>query len=72
MAKTSPGEFIRQVRLEGVSRVHWPTRKETMTTAIMVLIMTSLLALFFFGVDTAFSAAVGALLKLLASVQGAG
>jgi preprotein translocase subunit SecE len=72
VAKTSPGEFIRQVRLEGISRVHWPTRKETMTTAIMVIIMTTLLALFFFSVDAGFRAAVGALLKLLASVQGVG
>ena len=71
MAKTSPGEFIRQVRLEGITRVHWPTRKETVTTAIMVAIMTTVLALFFFGVDAAFSTAVGYLLKLLASVQGA-
>ena len=64
MAKTSPGEFIRQVRTE-TSRVVWPTRKETVTTAIMVLIMTALLALFFFGVDSLFSAIVQFLLDLL-------
>jgi preprotein translocase subunit SecE len=64
VAKTSPGEFIRQVRAE-TSKVVWPTRKETMTTAIMVLIMTTLLALFFFGVDSAFSAIVQFLLSLL-------
>ncbi len=57
MAKTSPGEFIRQVRSEA-SKVVWPTRKETVTTAIMVLIMTALLAMFFFGVDSVFSAIV--------------
>ena len=54
MAKVSPGEFVRQVRLEAITRVHWPTRKETVSTAIMVLIMTTLLALFFFGVDAVF------------------
>ena len=64
MAKPSPGEFMRQVRAEA-SRVVWPTRKETVTTAIMVLIMTSLLALFFFGVDSVFSAIVQFLLGLL-------
>ncbi len=64
MAKTSPGEFIRQVRAEG-RKVVWPTGKETWVTAIMVFIMTSLLALFFFGVDTAFSSLVQALLGLL-------
>ena len=62
MAKVSPGEFVRQVRLEAITRVHWPTRKETVSTAIMVLIMTTLLALFFFGVDAVFSTVVRFLL----------
>ena len=66
MAKTSPGEFIRQVRSE-TAKVHWPTRKETMTTAIMVMIMTALLAIFFFGVDAVFSTMVKFLLGLLSS-----
>ena len=64
MAKTSPGEFIRQVRVE-TSRVHWPTRKETIATAIMVIIMTLLLAVFFFGVDAFFSSVVKFLLSLI-------
>ena len=64
MAKTSPGEFIRQVRVE-TSRVHWPTRKETVATAIMVVIMTTLLAIFFFGIDALFSSAVKYLLSFL-------
>jgi preprotein translocase subunit SecE len=64
VAKTSPGEFIRQVRAE-TAKVHWPTRKETVATAIMVLIMTTLLAIFFFGVDSFFGAIVKYLLSLL-------
>ena len=64
MAKVTPGEYIRQVRAEG-SKVVWPSMKETRTTAIMVLIMTGLLALFFLGVDSAFSAIVQFLLSLL-------
>ena len=64
MARTSPGEFIRQVRAE-TAKVHWPSRKETVTTAIMVMIMTSLLAIFFFGVDAFFSTLVRFLLGLL-------
>ena len=64
MAKITPGEYIRQVRAEG-SKVVWPTMKETRTTAIMVLIMTGLLALFFLGIDSAFSAIVQFLLGLL-------
>jgi len=65
VAKTSPGEFFRQVRAEG-AKVVWPSRKETVTTAIMVLIMTILLAIFFFGVDSLFNTIVQFLLGLLA------
>ena len=65
MARTSPGEFIRQVRAE-TAKVHWPTRKETIATAIMVLIMTAILAVFFFGVDAFFSTLVRWLLGFLA------
>ena len=65
MAKVSPGEFVRQVRSEGVAKVHWPTWNETVRTAIMVLIMTALLAVFFFVVDSIFSTVVRFLLGLL-------
>ena len=65
VAKTSPGEFIRQVRAE-TAKVHWPTRKETIATAIMVMIMTGLLAIFFFGVDAFFATLVRFLLGFLA------
>jgi preprotein translocase subunit SecE len=64
VARVSPGEFIRQVRAE-TSKVHWPTRKETIATGIMVMIMTLALAFFFFGVDAAFSTMVKYLLSLL-------
>lgn len=64
MAKTSPGEYVNQVRNEA-RKVVWPTRKETVTTAIMVLIMTTLLAIFFLGVDAFFATIVKFLLGLL-------
>ena len=64
MAKTSPAEFFNQVRNEA-RKVVWPTRKETITTAIMVLIMTLLLALFFLAVDGALAATVRFLIGLL-------
>ena len=64
MAKVSPGEFIRQVRAE-TAKVVWPTRADTVRVTIMVLIMTTLLALFFFAVDSAFAAIVRGLLSLL-------
>lgn len=64
MAKTSPGEFIRQVRNEA-GKVVWPTWSETVRTAFMVLIMTAMLAAFFFVVDWAFSHLVRFLVGLL-------
>lgn len=63
MAKTNPSEFFRQVKTE-VSKVVWPTRAETIQTAIMVLIMTIILAFFFLGVDAVFSSIVQWLLSL--------
>jgi preprotein translocase subunit SecE len=57
MAKTNPGEFLRQVRAEG-GKVVWPTWPETSRTAIFVAIMMFVLALFFLGIDSVFSAVV--------------
>jgi preprotein translocase subunit SecE len=50
MAKTSPAQFFREVRQE-VSRVTWPSRKETAVTTAMVFAMVFLAALFFFLAD---------------------
>lgn len=63
MAKTSPGDFVRQVRAEA-AKIVWPTSRETLVTAVMVLIMTSLLAIFFFGIDSFFGFIVRFLLSL--------
>ncbi|RPF71069.1 preprotein translocase subunit SecE [Aurantiacibacter spongiae] len=62
--RTSPGEFIRQVRSE-TSKVVWPTWPETARTAIFVGIMVLFLSLFFLGVDSLFGWVVGQLLALL-------
>ena len=63
MAKTTPIEFIRQVRAE-TAKVIWPTRRETIMTGVMVVIMTTVLALFFLAVDSFFNAVVHQLLSL--------
>ena len=64
VAKTSPGEFVRQVRSE-TSKVVWPTRQETIQTGIMVMIMTFILAMFFLGVDSFFNMIVRFLIGLV-------
>ena len=62
--KTGPGEFVRQVRAE-TSKVVWPTRAETIRTAIFVGIMVIILSLFFLAVDSLFGWVVKMLLDLL-------
>ena len=63
MARTSPVEFFNQVKTE-TSKVVWPSRKETIMTGVMVLIMATLLGVFFLGVDSMFDAIVRGLLRL--------
>ncbi len=52
MARTNPLQFIQQVRAE-VAKITWPTRRETGLTTVMVMIMATLFATFFFLVDLA-------------------
>ena len=47
---TNPLQFVQQVRGE-VSKVVWPTRRETMLTTVMVFIMATIAAIFFSLVD---------------------
>ncbi len=63
MAKTSPFEFIQQVRRE-VAKVTWPSRKETMITTVMVFVFVFLIAIFFFLVDQVLSYGVKLVLGL--------
>jgi len=63
MARTSPVEFFRQVKAE-TAKVVWPTRRETIMTGVMVMIMTTVLGIFFVGVDSLFDVTVRYLLSL--------
>jgi|TARA_B110000014_G_scaffold253451_1_gene232866 preprotein translocase subunit SecE len=63
MAKTNPAVFMRQVRQE-VSKVTWPTRKETAVTTAMVFVMVTLAAIFFLIVDQIISVGVQQILGL--------
>ena len=50
MARISPGQYVREVRQE-ISKVTWPTRKETVVTTIAVFVMVTLAAIFFLVID---------------------
>ena len=60
-SKTNPLAFMQQVRAE-VSKVVWPSRRETMITTVMVLIMVFMAAIFFLAVDQVLGFGVGLLL----------
>ncbi len=49
-SKTNPFTFLQQVRTE-VSKVTWPTRKETGISTAMVFVFVVLAAIFFLIVD---------------------
>ncbi|MHC0054338.1 preprotein translocase subunit SecE [Actibacterium sp. D379-3] len=50
MAKANPLQFIQQTRAE-ISKVVWPTRRETLLTTAMVFTLAALAAIFFSLVD---------------------
>ena len=50
MARTNPLQFIQQVRAE-TAKVVWPTRREVGLTTVMVMIMATVFATFFFLAD---------------------
>ncbi len=63
MVKFNPGQFVREVRQE-VSKVTWPTRKETGVTTAMVFLMVFLASIFFLLVDQILSSGVRWILGL--------
>lgn len=62
MAKTSPTQFIAEVRQES-SKVVWPTRKETALTTVMVLLLSTIAAIFFFLIDSLLNFGIQAVLQ---------
>jgi len=63
MAKTTPVQFLQQVRNE-TSKVTWPTRRETVITAIMVFMFVVASSLFFMVVDFFLVRGVGLIIGL--------
>ncbi len=57
MANTSPALFLRQVRQE-VSKVSWPSRRETVVSVVLVFVLSIILGLYFLIVDKVLSAGV--------------
>lgn len=49
-SKTTPFQFLQQVRSE-VAKVVWPTRREVMLTTVMVFVMAAIVSTFYSLVD---------------------
>ncbi|UXU76055.1 MULTISPECIES: preprotein translocase subunit SecE [unclassified Paracoccus (in: a-proteobacteria)] len=62
----NPAQFISQVRAE-VGKITWPTRREVITTTIMVFIMATLASIFFFLVDLAIKTGISAIIQSVGS-----
>jgi preprotein translocase subunit SecE len=63
MARTNPFQFIQQVRAE-TAKVVWPTRREVGLTTVMVMIMATIFATFFFLVDMVIRFALETILQM--------
>lgn len=63
MTELNPAKFYREVRQE-VSKVSWPTRKETLTSTVMVLVLVLIAGLFFWVVDSVIAALVRVILGM--------
>lgn len=63
MAKVGLFEYLQQVRSE-TAKVVWPSRRETVVTTIMVVIMAVSASIFFLLADQVFSKLIGYILTL--------
>ena len=61
--KTSPAQFVRQVKQEG-SKITWPKRSAAMQGTITVIIMSVALAAFLFLVDVIFARIISSILEV--------
>lgn len=59
----NPFQFLQEVRSEA-TKITWPTRRETMITTGLVMLMVVFASLFFVVVDWALRFMVGVLLRI--------
>lgn len=56
-------EFSRETQRE-IAKVTWPTRRETIMTTVMIVVMALMAALFFFAVDSGLGYAIANILGI--------
>jgi preprotein translocase subunit SecE len=60
---TKVTEFAQETKRE-IAKVTWPTRRETMMTTVLIIIMASAFGVFFLGVDSLLGYAIGRILNM--------
>lgn len=63
MAKTSPGQYVREVKTE-MKKITWPSRQETTISVVAVFVMVFFISLFLFLSDQLLSYIVKLILNL--------
>jgi preprotein translocase subunit SecE len=61
--KTSPALFVRQVRQE-LQKVTWPTRRDTLISSIIVILLIFLFSLFFLLSDQIWSFSIKKIIEI--------
>lgn len=59
--KFSLGKFLSEVRAE-MKKVHWPTKKEMLSYTTTVILTVVVIAIFIYGIDSAFGFILGKIL----------
>lgn len=63
MSKINLIEFAQETKRE-VQKITWPTRRETVTTTIMIVVMALMAGVFFFVVDSALGFGISKILGM--------
>ncbi len=61
--KTSPALFVRQVRQE-LQKVTWPTRRDTLISSLIVILLIFLFSLFFLLSDQIWSFSIKKIIEI--------
>jgi preprotein translocase subunit SecE len=64
--KVSLADFVRETRVE-IAKVTWPTRKETLTTTVMIVLMALVTGIFFLAIDSGLGFVISRILGMHSS-----
>ncbi|MFY9287688.1 MAG: preprotein translocase subunit SecE [Alphaproteobacteria bacterium] len=59
----NPVEFVQETNRE-IKKVTWPTRKETVMTTVMIVVMALITGVFFLAIDSALGFAISRILGM--------